>query len=47
MPKYNKQERGDLYIILKITLPQNLTDGEKELFTKLREYRKVNSNILI
>jgi len=40
MPKYNKQERGDLYIILKITLPQNLTDGEKELFTKLREYRK-------
>ncbi len=39
MPKYNKQERGDLYVLLKINLPQNLNESEKELFTKLRGMR--------
>lgn len=40
MPKYKKENQsGDLYITYKITLPKNLTDREKELFTELAKLR--------
>lgn len=40
MPKYKKENQsGDLYITYKITLPKNLTDKEKELFTELAKLR--------
>ncbi|WP_373517826.1 DnaJ C-terminal domain-containing protein [Pricia sp.] len=40
MPKYKKENQsGDLYITYKITLPKNLTDKEKELFTELSKLR--------
>jgi len=38
MPKYDKQgEYGDMYIDLKVKLPDNLTPSEIELFKKLKE----------
>ncbi len=41
MPKYKKENQsGDLYITYKITLPKNLTDKEKELFTELSKLRQ-------
>ena len=40
MPKLrNPGERGDLYARLQINLPQNLTDGERELFQQLSKLR--------
>jgi curved DNA-binding protein len=33
-------ERGDLYVRLQVQVPKDLTDEEKELFTKLAEMRK-------
>ncbi len=40
MPKYKKENQsGDLYITFKVTLPKNLTDKEKELFTELSKLR--------
>ncbi|MGB7395176.1 MAG: J domain-containing protein [Pricia sp.] len=40
MPKYKKENQfGDLYITYKVTLPKNLTDKEKELFTELSKLR--------
>ena len=40
LPVYKKEgEFGDLYITYNITLPKNLTDKEKELFTELSKLR--------
>ncbi len=40
MPKYKKENQsGDLYITYKITLPENLTDKEKDLLTQLSKLR--------
>jgi curved DNA-binding protein len=41
MPKLgNPEERGDLYAIVSIQLPQNLSEREKQLFEELQEMRK-------
>ncbi len=40
MPKYKRENQsGDLYITYKVTVPKNLTDREKELFTELARLR--------
>lgn len=40
LPKYKEENQfGDLYITYKITLPKELTDTEKELFTELSKLR--------
>lgn len=40
-PIYKKEGRyGDLYVILKVRLPEHLSDKEKELFTELSKIRK-------
>ncbi|SDE27698.1 curved DNA-binding protein [Pricia antarctica] len=40
MPKYKRENHsGDLYITYKVTVPKNLTDREKELFTELARLR--------
>ncbi|MCA9875992.1 MAG: J domain-containing protein [Anaerolineales bacterium] len=40
MPKLRQPDkRGDLYVTVKVTLPQNLTAKEKELFGELRTLR--------
>ena len=33
-------ERGDLYAVINIQLPQNLSDEERELFKKLNTLRQ-------
>ena len=41
LPVYKKEgEFGDLYITYNITVPKNLTEKEKELFTELSKLRK-------
>lgn len=41
MPIYNEPDkRGDLYITLKVKLPENLTNKEKELLEEFRKLRK-------
>ena len=40
-PVYKKDNAfGDLYITLKVVLPDNLSDSEKDLFTQLSNIRK-------
>jgi len=40
-PEYKKEgEFGDLYVTLKVRLPDHLSDKEKELFTELSKIRK-------
>ncbi len=40
MPALNQpEERGDLYVRVKVQLPQDLSDKEKTLFTQLQELR--------
>ncbi|HZJ21014.1 MAG TPA: DnaJ C-terminal domain-containing protein, partial [Pricia sp.] len=40
MPKYKMENQsGDFYITYKITLPENLTDKEKDLLTQLSKLR--------
>lgn len=40
-PVYKKEGQfGDLYVTLKVRLPENLSDREKELFTQLSKIRK-------
>jgi curved DNA-binding protein len=40
LPVYKKEgEFGDLYITYNVTLPKNLTEKEKELFTELSKLR--------
>ena len=40
MPVYKQENKyGDLYITYKISMPQNLTTSEKELFKQLKEIR--------
>ena len=40
-PLYKKDGRfGDLYVTLKVHLPEHLSDREKELFTELSKIRK-------
>jgi len=42
MPFYGKADvRGDAYVKMKIVVPKDLNDEEKELFKKLSEIRKV------
>ncbi len=36
MPKYNSKERGNLYIILNILIPKNLTPKEIDLYKQLK-----------
>lgn len=41
MPRLNNpDERGDLYAVVAIDLPQNLSEREKELFAELQEMRE-------
>lgn len=41
MPKYGVQnERGDLYLKIKITIPKSLTAKEKQLFAELKKIRE-------
>ena len=40
-PVYKKEGRfGDLYVTLKVQLPDHLSDQEKALFTELEKLRK-------
>jgi len=40
-PVYKKEGHfGDLYVTLKVQLPEHLSDKEKELFTQLAKIRK-------
>lgn len=36
MPVYGKEQQGDLYIQLRVTIPQQLTDKQRNLFEQLR-----------
>ena len=40
MPIYNSQGKGDLYIILNVIIPKNLSSKEIELFKQLRTLKK-------
>jgi len=41
MTVYNKPgQQGDLYVILNVKIPENLSKEEKEMFRKLKEMRK-------
>jgi curved DNA-binding protein len=41
MPRLkNPDERGDLYAVTEVTLPRNLSQGEKELVQQWQELRK-------
>lgn len=40
MPEIGKDARGDLFAKVKIILPENLTEREKELFKQLKEARQ-------
>jgi curved DNA-binding protein len=43
MPKYGEEKQfGDLYVKIKVTLPKNLSEKEKTLFTQLENIRKGN-----
>ena len=39
--------RGDLYVTVKLRLPENLTEGEVELFRKLRELRNEHEHTAV
>ncbi|MFA6665389.1 MAG: DnaJ C-terminal domain-containing protein [Armatimonadota bacterium] len=43
MPRLRKQEKGDLYAKLRITVPRTLTPGQKEMMQKLAESLKGNN----
>lgn len=44
LPNYNEpSKRGDLLVTINVKLPTNLTDEEKQLFTKIKELRKSKS----
>ena len=36
-PKFSNPQRGDLYVVLKLTLPKTLTDKQKNLVKELRD----------
>ncbi|MFA5367742.1 MAG: DnaJ C-terminal domain-containing protein, partial [Dehalococcoidia bacterium] len=40
MPEIGKDAKGDLFAKVKIVLPENLTEHEKELFKQLKEARQ-------
>ena len=40
MPEIGKDARGDLFAKVKVVLPENLTEREKELFKQLKEARQ-------
>jgi curved DNA-binding protein len=45
MPRLrNPDQRGDLYAVVSIQVPHNLSEAEKELFRQLREARRVQAN---
>lgn len=44
MPKLKKPDkRGDLFVVVDVQIPQNLTDEEKQLFQQLRDLDQVQS----
>jgi curved DNA-binding protein len=45
MPDRKTEQKGDMYVKVKILLPKNLTEKEIELFTTLKELRKDKDNI--
>lgn len=40
MPEIGKEKKGDLFAKIKVVLPENLTEHEKELFKQLKESRQ-------
>lgn len=40
MPEMNNGKKGDFYVKVNVSVPENLSDKEKELFKKLAEIRK-------
>jgi curved DNA-binding protein len=36
MPVYNTDKHGDLYVVLQVSIPENLTEKQRELFEKLK-----------
>ena len=40
MPEINNGKKGDFYVKINVSVPENLSDKEKELFRKLAEIRK-------
>ncbi|HET9429732.1 MAG TPA: J domain-containing protein [Chitinophagaceae bacterium] len=36
MPVYNSEKHGDLYVVLQVHIPENLTEKQRELFEKLK-----------
>jgi curved DNA-binding protein len=40
MPRLNQEDRGDLYVKAKITIPKTLSDREKELLNELADLHK-------
>lgn len=45
MPDRKTDQKGDMYVKVKIVVPKNLTDQETELFTQLKELRKGKDNV--
>ena len=43
VPHYKKEGRGDLYAVVDIVLPQNLSDAERDLLTQAAAARKQNT----
>jgi DnaJ-class molecular chaperone len=44
MPRLKKKGRGDLYVRVKVTLPSNLSERERELFRELKAIRSGNAS---
>ncbi|OGV47901.1 MAG: hypothetical protein A2017_02310 [Lentisphaerae bacterium GWF2_44_16] len=42
LPKHGKNESGDIFVIIKIAVPENMTAKEKDLFRQLAETSKFN-----
>jgi len=40
MPRLEGGNRGDLYVTVKVRLPERLTEEERELYRRLRELRR-------
>jgi DnaJ-class molecular chaperone len=40
MPEVGKDTRGDLFAKVKVILPENLSEPEKELFKQIKEARQ-------
>ncbi len=42
LPRGQSGERGDLYVVVNVELPQNITDEERALWEKLRSTSRFN-----